>query len=70
MIHTVKGFSVVNKVGVDFLFFFFFLGILCFLYDPTIVEYIYKQNKCNDKMDRRNQEILLSQRAHTIHEVV
>ena len=32
MIHTIKGFSVVNKAGIDV-----FLEFPCFLYDPTDV---------------------------------
>ena len=32
VIHTVKGFSIVNEAGVDV-----FLGFSCFLYDPTDV---------------------------------
>ena len=32
MIHTVKGFDVVNEAGVDF---FFFLKFPCFFYDPV-----------------------------------
>ena len=32
MIHTVKGFSIVNDAEVDF---FFFLEFPCFFYDPT-----------------------------------
>ena len=32
MIHTVKGFSIVNEAGVDA-----FLEFLCFFYDPTDV---------------------------------
>ena len=35
MIHTVKGFSIVNDAEVDF---FFFLEFSCFLYDPMDVD--------------------------------
>ena len=35
MIHTVKGFGVVNKAEVDF--FFLFLEFSCFFYDPVHV---------------------------------
>ena len=35
VMHTIKGFGIVNKAEVDF--FFFFLELCCFFYDPTDV---------------------------------
>ena len=38
VIHTVKGFRVVNEAELDFFFFFFFLEFSCFFYDATDVD--------------------------------
>ena len=37
VIHTVKGFSILNKAEIDVLFCFFFLEFSCFFYDPMDV---------------------------------
>ena len=36
VIHTVKGFGIVNEAEID-VFFFFFLEFFCFYYDPADV---------------------------------
>ena len=37
MIHTVKGFAIVNKAEIDVFLFFFFLELSCFFSDPADV---------------------------------
>ena len=44
MIHTVKGFSVVNEAEVDV-----FLELPCFLYDPTNVENLISSSSAFSK---------------------
>ena len=44
MIHTVKGFSVVNEAGVDV-----FLEFSCFFYDPTKVDNLISDSSASSK---------------------
>ena len=59
MIHTVKGFGVVNKAEVDF----FFLELSCFFCDLTDAGYLISGSSAFSKMS-------LNIRKFTVHELL
>jgi len=60
VIHTVKGFGIVNKTEVDV-----FLELSCFFYDPGDVVYLISASSAFSKIQLEHLEVLSSRTVET-----